>query len=186
MILALVLSCSSTPNPESEPVPALEPAEPIEEVGKNCYAAAKETPLPQGLVSVGSFTQIRATEDHAYGHGFDLMRNGDTCVGLYSLWEGNIEAHFAVIEDLSCPDADGKLSFRVGRMWWPGYGDVGPFKSAIRFDGTVNGDAITGTVTQGDEKTPFEAKGEDVSLEVRWGQYTQLSAADACVGDRVR
>jgi len=40
------------------------------------------------LRAIGRFSNLRLTEEHAYGYTFDLWRDGDSIVGLFLASEG--------------------------------------------------------------------------------------------------
>src|SRR5438046_1449435 len=66
------------------------------------------------IAFVGEFSNMRFTDEHAYGYGVELWRQGDTLFGLFSASEGLAgDTPTGMLEDVKFDSRTRKLSFKA-------------------------------------------------------------------------
>jgi len=145
-------------------------------------AAAQDPNRP--LRAVGEFSNLRFTEEHAYGYMVDLWRDGDSIVGLFLASEGlQGDTPTGMIENVRFNPRTGALSFTArlttGVTLLPGGGRE-PSRDLFEFSGTlkvgemhlaaasfVDG-VLTGTLKRSDARQPARpASRETVQLKMQ-------------------
>lgn len=99
---------------------------------------------------VGSFTNMRFTEEHAYGYSVELWRQGDSLVGLFLAAEGpQGDTPTGLLEKVKFEMKTGKLSFRaklsMGVVYSKEYNGV-PSRDVFEFSGVLGKNRLTGTL----------------------------------------
>lgn len=89
--------------------------------------------------AIGEFSDMRYTEEHAYGHSIQLWRAGDEFFGLFLAADGLAgDPPTGRLQDLRFDQATGRLRFHA-RL---------PVHGLFVFDGTLSGDEIDGELTR--------------------------------------
>jgi len=88
---------------------------------------------------IGSYSQLRQTDEHVYGYELQLFRDGSSLVGLWSRADGE-PADFPLVrvEDLKWNETTGAFHFTA--RWCA---------EVETFDGRLTPKLLTGTVTAG-------------------------------------
>ncbi len=68
------------------------------------------------IAPLGAYAQIKATEDHTYGHELRLWHTGNRLLGQLLYWDGNIEAQKGVFTDGDYNARSGEFQFKVTIM----------------------------------------------------------------------
>ena len=111
--------------------------------------------------AIGEFSNLRHTEEHAYGYTIQLWRDGDSAIGLLFVHEG-LEADTPAgrIENVRFNSRTGALSFTarlsVGVVLLPG-GGQDPTRDLFEFSGNLGATALTGTIQRSDQRQPGSA-----------------------------
>lgn len=104
------------------------------------------------LSEVGAFSNMRYTQEHAYGYTVLLWRAGDCYVGLFEASQGLAgDTPIGELQDLKYDGRTGRLSFSskltMGRTSVAGTRDMEPSHDLFAFDGSLKGNAVTGVMT---------------------------------------
>lgn len=92
---------------------------------------SRQLPAP-GVVAVGAFSNIRYTEEHAYGQAVQLWRQGDRLLGLFMYTDGlQADFHTGLLEHVMFNPGTGQLSFDA-------------YASQFHFKGRLEKMALTG------------------------------------------
>jgi len=100
---------------------------------------------------IGAFSDMRTTEEHAYGYTVMMWRAGDCMIGFLSVAEGLAgDSPIGMLEDLSVDARNGVLTFTAklttGITTVPGGKDLVPSRDLFAFKGRMKDRAITGTI----------------------------------------
>lgn len=136
------------------------------------------------LRAIGEFSNVRFTEEHAYGYMVDLWRDGDSVVGLFFASEGlQGDTPTGMLENVKFNSRTGALSFTakltMGVTLLPGGGQE-PSRDLFEFSGTlkvgeirlapagyVEG-VVTGTLKRSDPRQPARpASRESIQLKMQ-------------------
>src|ERR1700719_513521 len=78
------------------------------------FIAAAFAQAPRPITFVGEFSNMRYTEEHAYGYSVQLWREGSAVFGLLLASEGLAgDTPAGLLEDLKYDPRAGKLSFQA-------------------------------------------------------------------------
>ena len=88
------------------------------------------------VIVEGEFSNIRYTEDHAYGQSVQLWRQGSRLLGLFMFTDGlQADFHTGLLEHVRFNSATGELSFDA-------------YASQFHFDGRLEKAAVKGMLKQ--------------------------------------
>jgi hypothetical protein len=104
--------------------------------------------------AIGEFSNMRYTEEHAYGYAVQLWRDGDSTVGLLLVSEGlQGDTPTGLLENVRWNPRTGALSFTaklsIGVAVLPG-GRQEPSRDLFEFSGTLKRAILTGVVVRSD------------------------------------
>jgi len=107
---------------------------------------------------LGHFTNMRFTEEHAYGYAVELWRQGDLLVGLFLASEGlQGDTPTGLLEDVKFDTQTGELSFRaklsIGVVYSKEHDGV-PSRDVFEFFGVLGKNRLTGTLKRRDGLSP--------------------------------
>jgi hypothetical protein len=134
----------------------------------------------RAIRDIGEFSNLRHTEEHAYGYVIELWRDGDSVIGLFFSAEGlQPDMPAGTIENVRFDSRTGALSFTAklstGVVILPG-GRQEPTRDLFEFSGTLRATALTGTIQRSDQRQPARAASrERVQLKIQQ-QATMLTA----------
>ncbi len=119
--------------------------------GAHAYIQGKVEPI-------GEFTNMRYTEEHAYGYTVQLWREGDKVFGFLFASEGLAgDTPSGLLEDVDYDVATHRLTFRarltLGQFYDKTHNGV-PSRDEFRFNGFLRKDRIKGTIEAIDRLTP--------------------------------
>ena len=110
-------------------------------------AAFAQSPLP--ITYVGEFSNMRYTEEHAYGYSVQLWREGPTVFGLFLASEGLAgDTPTGLLDDLKYDARLGRLSFKA-KLTMGVDARQQPTRDLFEFDGTLNARAVSGLLKHG-------------------------------------
>ena len=153
--------------------------------GQTNAAGNDESPIDYA----GMFSDMRFTEEHAYGSTIELWRQGDRFFGLFSHAEGlDGDTPTGLLDDLKFDSKSGKLSFKAKLTTGDHYCKVHdgvPSRDLFVFRGKWAGDRITGTLKTSDalhpeeppeaKKTVFKkSRDEDWSHSKTYGEWKKM------------
>ena len=99
---------------------------------------------------LGEFSNVRYTEEHAYGYSVLLWKEGDKLFGLFYDFEGLAgDTPVGLLEDIQL-DSGGKLSFRAKlsvAAIYLGQGKQQPTHDVFTFKGSLSQNGISGDLT---------------------------------------
>ena len=104
--------------------------------------------------AIGEFSNMRYTEEHAYGYAVELWRDGDSMIGLFLVSEGlQGDTPTGMLENGRFDSRTGALSFTArlttGLAVLPG-GQQAPSRDLFEFSGTLKAAVLTGTLKRSD------------------------------------
>jgi hypothetical protein len=110
------------------------------------FIAAAFAQAPRPITFVGEFSNMRYTEEHAYGYSVQLWREGSAVFGLLLASEGLAgDTPAGLLEDLKYDPRSGKLSFKakltMGADAWQQ-----PSHDLFEFDGKLGAATIFGVL----------------------------------------
>jgi hypothetical protein len=120
--------------------------------------------------TVGEFSNMRYTEEHAYGYSVELWRDGDSLIGLLLVSEGlQGDTPTGLLENLKFDSRTGALSFTAklttGLVLLPG-GRSEASRDLFEFSGTLKAAALAGTLKRSDQRRPTAPVSEErIELE---------------------
>lgn len=113
-------------------------------------------PKADAVTPLGTYSRIRATEDHTYGHEVRLWQSGSRLIGQVLYWDGNPEAQKGMFADGTYNPRSGEIQFKltITRR------DVQPnIKTAASFAGRLVKNAVTGSLKWEGEVAQTRGKG---------------------------
>lgn len=107
---------------------------------------------------IGYFSNMRFTEEHAYGYSVELWQRGDTPLGLFFASEGlQGDTPTGILEDVKFETKTGKLSFRtkltMGVVYSKEHNGV-PSRDVFEFSGVLSKNQLLGTLKRLDGLNP--------------------------------
>lgn len=144
------------------------------------YAEGKVEPI-------GAFTNMRFTEEHAYGYTVKLWRDGDRLFGFLMVSEGLAgDTPTGLLEDVNYDPATHRLSFyarlTIGLFYDKTYNGV-PSQDVFRFKGIMRKDEVTGSIVLTNMLTPEAApQREDVVLKHSGEQSSDMPVYESYEG----
>jgi hypothetical protein len=127
--------------------------------------------------AIGEFSNMRFTEEHAYGYSVQLWRDGDSLIGLFLASEGlQGDTPTGMLENVKYDSRTGALSFAarltIGLAVLPG-GRQEPSRDLFRFSGTLTPAALTGTLERSDKRERVRLKIQPQSATFAAGSYAE-------------
>ncbi len=122
---------------------------------------------------VGEFTNMRYTEEHAYGYSVELWRSGKCLFGLFLAAEGLAgDTPTGLIENLKFDSRSGAIAFvarlTLGRLTAKNLDNV-ESRDVYRFSGKLNKNSLRGTVHHTNALLP-QHPGESATVVLRRSQ----------------
>ena len=104
------------------------------------------------ITEMGSFSNIRATEDHAYGFSLRLWRAGECLFGVLTSTQGlQADMPIGTLQDITFDATTGRLSFSarltMGVTSVKGSNEYVPTRDLYQFDGQLKGGTVAGVMT---------------------------------------
>lgn len=121
------------------------------------------------LVIIGSFDNLRFTEDHAYGYAVEIWRQGNQVFGLFMTYQGvQADPPTGLLENIKFDPKTGKLSFRArlttGLTYNQQHSGV-PSRNIFQFDGYLRRERIEGNIETSNALFPdIEPQRENVVI----------------------
>jgi hypothetical protein len=104
---------------------------------------------PRPIIFAGEFSNMRYTEEHAYGYSVQLWREGATVFGLFLASQGLAgDTPTGLLDDLKYDARSGKLSFRT-KLTMGIDARQQPTHDLFEFDGTLTAQAVSGVLKHG-------------------------------------
>ncbi len=139
--------------------PASAPATAPATVPASGAAACAIIPTDTRIRGIGTFSNMRTTEEHAYGYDVSLWAAGDCLVGFFDSSQGLIgDTPTGSLENVRHDRGSGRLTFTaklsMGTVRIPGSQDLQRSQDLFTFDGILKQDRIVGTVTHSQPNAP--------------------------------
>ena len=116
---------------------------------------------------LGEFSNVRYTEEHAYGYSVLLWKEGDKLFGLFYDFEGLAgDTPVGLLEDIQL-DSGGKLSFRAKlsvAAIYLGQGKQEPTHDVFTFKGSLSQNGISGVLTHEEQ---HQSKARPVTTHIQ-------------------
>ena len=127
---------------------------------------------------LGEFSNLRYTEEHAYGYSVLLWREGEKLFGLFYDSEGLAgDTPVGLLEDIQL-DSSGKLSFRaklsVGAIYL-GHGKQEPTHDVFTFKGSLSQNGISGVLTHEEQ---HQSKPRPVTTNIQLPKLAKSEQAE--------
>ncbi len=120
--------------------------------------AVGDAPRLPDVEYIGTFSDMRFTEEHAYGSDVELWKCGGELLGLFSHSEGLTgDTPTGILENISYDPQTQALSFRVKMTMgirFPGPGRSEPSRDLFQFSGFLRENVIEGDLTWSTQETP--------------------------------
>jgi hypothetical protein len=146
----------------------------------------------RSIRALGEFSNMRLTEEHAYGYSVQLWRDGDSLIGLFLASEGlQGDTPTGALENVKYDPRTGSLSFAaklsMGVNVLPG-GKQEPSRDLFEFTGTLNFGVIhvaavtfvdgtlTGELKHSDPRAPSR-KGSPQHIELKYRKEADVLPA---------
>jgi hypothetical protein len=101
---------------------------------------------PRPITFVGEFSNMRYTEEHAYGYSVQLWREGAAVFGLFLASEGLAgDTPTGLLDDLKYDPRSGRLSFRA-KLTMGVDARQQPSHDLFEFDGKLSARALSGVL----------------------------------------
>jgi hypothetical protein len=111
--------------------------------------AAAFAQAPRPITFVGEFSNMRYTEEHAYGYILQLWREGPAVFGLFLASEGLAgDTPTGLLDDLKYDPRSGKLSFKA-KLTMGIDARNQPSHDLFEFDGKMSAAAVSGILKRG-------------------------------------
>ncbi|MBI4165151.1 MAG: hypothetical protein HY508_05385 [Acidobacteria bacterium] len=118
---------------------------------------------------VGRYTNMRYTEEHAYGYAVELWRHENAMIGLFLATEGlDVDIPAGLLEKVTYDEKTGALSFEarlsIGVVYSKEYNGA-PSRDLFRFRGSLKKNQLRGQLERLDLLEPHSAaKTEQIIL----------------------
>src|SRR5579864_3090643 len=104
------------------------------------------------ISEIGAFSNMRYTDEHAYGYSVMLWRAGDCLFGLLESSQGVAgDTPMGGLQDLKYDSKTGHLSFSAklttGVVSFKGSNGLEPSRDLFAFDGHLKANTVTGVIT---------------------------------------
>jgi hypothetical protein len=104
------------------------------------------------ISELGAFSNLRFTDEHAYGYAVMLWRSGECLFGLLESSQGLAgDTPIGELQDVKYDGTSGHLSFSAklttGMVSVKGASRFEPSRDLFAFDGTLQANSVTGTIT---------------------------------------
>jgi len=142
---------------------------------------------PSGFAAIGSYSDMRFTEEHQYGSEVQLWKEGTDLFGLFSYAEGLMgDTPIGLLEDVKYDPASGTIAFRsrltTGQHFCKVHNNV-PSRDVFFFQGTLTNSSLTGVLKRSDALHPENpAREEKVSLKKMAGEAWDQPSYDSRAG----
>lgn len=104
---------------------------------------------PRPIIFAGEFSNMRYTEEHAYGYSVQLWREGATVFGLFLASQGLAgDTPTGLLDDLKYDARSGKLSFKA-KLTMGIDERQQPTHDLFEFDGALSARAASGVLKHG-------------------------------------
>src|SRR5579864_7225240 len=104
---------------------------------------------PRTIIFAGEFSNMRYTEEHAYGYSVELWREGATVFGLFLASQGLAgDTPTGLLDDLKYDARSGKLSFKA-KLTMGIDERQQPTHDLFEFDGALSARAASGVLKHG-------------------------------------
>lgn len=129
---------------------------------------------------VGTYTNMRHTEEHSYGYTVELWKQGNRVFGFILASNGlSGDTPTGILEDVKFEPESGKLSFRAKLTTGSIYNNQAnkwiPSQDIFKFSGTLNKDSLAGVLEISDallsDKSPI---GKEIELLFSVAETRQL------------
>ena len=131
---------------------------------------------------VGEFSNMRFTEEHAYGYTVELWRQGDRVIGLLEASEGLAgDTPTGRLDEVQFELRSGALSFKAKLTMGVVRSAMGreePSHDLFEFRGTLGREALVGTMKHSDMLQP-EAKPAISHVRLRRGSGEEMMRASS-------
>jgi hypothetical protein len=126
------------------------------------FAAAWAQASTSTVSIVGEFSNMRHTEEHAYGFTVQLWRKGAEVFGLFMASAGLAgDTPTGLLENIKYDARTGRLTFSArlttGVVIMPNRKEM-PSRDYFEFQGVMYGAALTGVLTRSDQLRPGDTK----------------------------
>lgn len=130
------------------------------------------------VIPVGEFSDMRHTEEHAYGYTVQLWRTGDRILGLFMASAGLAgDTPTGILENVRFDPRSGNLSFSAKLtmgLAYMGMGKSEPSRDFFEFQGKLGPDALAGTLQVRDMLQNAPPKSLRIRLRKRPARQTLL------------
>lgn len=119
-----------------------------------CLTISSMAQTPTGFTTIGEYSTMRFTEEHAYGYSVQIWRDGDSIVGLFFAADGLAgDTPAGRLENVVFRPATGELSFQsrlsMSVVLKPD-GSQQPSRERFEFTGKLSPAALVGTLKRYD------------------------------------
>ena len=122
------------------------------------------------VTAVGEFSNMKFTEEHAYGYTVQLWQQGDHIFGFFESSEGlEGDTPTGVLDEVQYDPKSGSLSFKAKLTMGVALLEQGrqePSRDLFQFRGTLERTALVGTISRSDMLRP-QAKPETSQVRLR-------------------
>ncbi len=130
-------------------------------LGLQPAAIAQRAEPPAAVAVVGSFSNMRYTEEHAYGYSVELWRHGNSLIGLFLASDGPPgDTPTGLIENVEFRPKTGSFTFQARLTTGVVYSkehDGVPSRDLFRFTGFLKGSRLSGRLERYDLLNPHAA-----------------------------
>ena len=117
------------------------------------------------MTGLGAYSNYQFTEEHQYGSGVQLWREGSTLLGLFSHSQGLIgDTPTGILEKVSFDPKTGRVSFTarltLGQHGCKVHANV-PSQDVFQFEGVLTDRSLSGALKHADKLHPEQAPMEE-------------------------
>ncbi len=143
-------------------------------------SASAQKPAPPAVAVVGSFSNMRYTEEHAYGYAVELWRHEKSLIGMFLASEGLAgDTPTGLIENVEYNARTGALSFQARLTTGVVYSkehDGVPSRDLFRFTGYLKGSRLRGRLDRYDLLNPHAAPTTELVVLPREKSASDMTA----------